>query len=667
MKRPNGIRAFPLTAIAAALAAACGPALAADGDLNELIKPVSTVEFGLGFVDSDNQRFGQYSGLNEQGAYGLLGLDLIRRNDATGTWFRLNGRNLGLDSRELRFEHNRQGNWGYFIEYGQTPRHNPYTIITRLGGVGTSLQTINATPAPYRLDLSTERETFKLGFDKWLPRGFDFQVRFHNEEKDGARQWGQGTNNNIRFLTDPINQTTRQLEVLVGFTGQRLQLSGGYYGTDFTNNNTALNVVGGIAGQTPMALPPGNQSHQFNLAGGFQFTPTTRGTFKVAQGRLTQNEAFIVPAVLSGRGDLGGRIDTTLVQMGLTARPLQKLSLLANVRHEDRHDRTPIAQYNTPGGTQNGFNEPRSFRTTTGKVEAGYALPAGFRVLGGVEYEEKFRSIAPVRVVSHRDQTQEMSYRAELRRSMSETVTGAIAYIHSDRNGSPFFTTLTNAGALGSNLIAPLHLADRERDKIRLSVNWQPIDPLSLQFFADKAKDRYDSRDATANLGPRSGKGDLYSFDAGYSFSEKLQANAWYTYNDNRAVQASRSGTDWIADLRNRGNAFGLGMNVKPLARLEVGADLSHSDIVDKYGQAPVTVLAVGNLPDVTTRLTTLKLFARYAVQKNAGVRVNYIYDRYTTNDWTWSNWAYSDGTRVIEQPNQKVHFIGASYYYRWQ
>jgi MtrB/PioB family decaheme-associated outer membrane protein len=665
MNRRTHSHAFPLTAIAAALAAACAPAWPAEVELNDA-RPISTVSIGLGFVDSDNQRFGQYSGLRDQGAYGLLGLDFIRRNDDTGTWLKLTGRNLGLDSRELRFEHNRQGNWGYFIEYGETPRHNPFAISTRLAGVGTSVQTINGTPAPYSLDLSTERETFKLGFDKWLPRGFDVQVRFHNEEKDGARQWGQGTNNNIRFLTDPINQTTRQLEVLVGFTGERLQLSGGYYGTDFTNHNTALNVVGGIAGQTPMALPPGNQSHQFNLAGGYQFTPTTRGTFKVAQGRLTQNEAFIVPAALSGRGDLGGRIDTTLVQMGLTARPLPKLSLLANVRHEDRHDRTPIAQYNTPGGTQNGFNEPRSFRTTTGKVEAGYALAHGFRAIGGVEYDERIRSIAPVRVVSHRDQTQEMSYRAELRRSMSETVTGGIAYIHSDRNGSPFYTTRTNAGALGSNLIAPLHLADRERDKIRLSVNWQPLEPLTLQFFADKAKDRYDSRDP-ANLGPRSGKGELYSVDAGYTFSEKLQATAWYSYNDNRAVQATRSGTDWIADLRNRGNAFGLGLNGKPLPRLEVGADLSHSDIVDKYGQSPVTVLAVANLPDVTTRLTTMKLYARYAVQKNAGVRLNYIYDRYSTNDWGWSNWAYSDGTRVIEQPDQKVHFIGASYYYRWQ
>jgi len=664
---PHISRIFPFTAIAASLLAAFGTAWGAEGEsIQELTKPSSTASFGLGYVDRDNQRFGQYSGLNEKGGYGLLDIDMVKRDDVTGTWLKLTGRNLGLDSRDLRFEHNRQGDWGYFIEYGETPRYNPYTITTRLSGAGTAAQTINGVATPYNLELDTKRDTLSLGLSKLLPRGFDVQVRFRNEEKDGARNWGQGTGNTINFLTDPINQTTRQLEVLIGYTGERLQVSGGYYGTDFINHNNALTVLGGIAGQSPMALPPGNQSHQLNLTGGYNFTPTTRGTFKLAYGRQTQSDAFIVPAVLSGRTDLGGRIDTTLVQMGVTARPMPKLSLLANLRHEERPDKTPVSQYNTPGGTQNGFNEPRSFRSTTGKVEASYALPEGFRLTGGVDYDEKVRSIAPVRVVSHRDKTEEVSYRAELRRSMSETVTGALAFVHSERDGSPFYTTLTNAGALGSNLVAPLHLADRERDKVRLTLSWAPVAPLSLQFLVDEARDKYDTRTA-ATLGPRSGKAENYSIDAAYAFSEKLQATAWVSHNTTRAGQASRSGTDWVADLRNRGTAYGLGVNGKPMQRLDFGAELSHSDIVDKYGQAPVTTLAVANLPDVTTRLTTLKLFAKYALQKNSGVRVSYIYDRFSTNDWTWSNWAYSDGTRVSQDPKQQVHFIGASYYYRWQ
>ncbi len=54
-------------------------------------------------------------------------------------------------------------------------------------------------------------------------------------------------------------------------------------------------------------------------------------------------------------------------------------------------------------------------------------------------------------------------------------------------------------------------------------------------------------------------------------------------------------------------------------------------------------------------------------LQKNSGVRLDYIFDRYSTNDWTWSTWMYADGTRLTQNQNQKVNFVGVSYYYKWQ
>ena len=92
---------FPLSAMAAALLAAFGGAAAAEDDVAELTKPSSSVRFGLGYVDEDNGRFGQYTGLNQKGGYGLLDADIVNRDDATGTWLRFEGRNLGLDHREL--------------------------------------------------------------------------------------------------------------------------------------------------------------------------------------------------------------------------------------------------------------------------------------------------------------------------------------------------------------------------------------------------------------------------------------------------------------------------------------------------------------------------------------------------------------------------------------
>lgn len=676
---------FPLTAIAATWLTAFGSAGAAEGDdIAQHTKPESTVSAGVGYVDSDGARFGQYTGMHKSGGYGLFDLDIVKRDDATGTWFKLDGRNLGLDNRELKFEHSRQGDWGYSIDFSQTPRYEPYTVNTAVTGIGSANLTIPAvSTAGTPTQLKTKREAIGFGFSKVLPGNWDLQVRFRNEEKDGARLFARGTTGGaglFEFAPEPIHSTTRQIEATIGYTGERLQLSGGYYGTTYDNKNTALNFTGGNAGLStfnPIGLPPDNQSHQLHLSGGYNFTTTTRGNFKVAYARATQNDAFItganVPLAPGIGANLDGRVDTTLVQAGITARPMPKLSLLANLRYEDRDDRTPVRLYNTLAtgtSTFNGENEPRSIKKTSGKLEASYALPMNFRLTGGVDYEQKERSVSPVRIVSHRDKTDETSYRVELRHTLSETVTGALAYVHSDRGGSDFLTTVLNNGTAGSNLIAPIHLADRKRDKVRLSVNWTPTEQLGLQFMLEEAQDKYSARDALG-LGPQKGKAQNYSLDASYTFSEKWQATAWASHNDNRMDQTSAVSASaaqiWAAALRNRGDAFGLGVQGKPNARLEFGADLSYSNITDEYRQQAVTGAARTSLPDVSTKLTSLKLFGKYALQKNAGLRLDYIYDRFNTNDWTWTTWTYTDGTTLTQNPTQTTNFLGISYYYKWQ
>lgn len=267
-----------------------------------------------------------------------------------------------------------------------------------------------------------------------------------------------------------------------------------------------------------------------------------------------------------------------------------------------------------------------------------------FRVTGGIDYDEKKRNTSPIRIVSFRDRTEETAYRVELRRSVSDTITGALSYIHSERTGSAFRQTTVGGGGPGSNVIAPIHLADHARDK------------------CDGDRDGSD-------LGPRKGEARMYSIDASYTFSEKLQGTAFISRNDTELDQASRTsgGQLWAAALRNRGDSFGLGVREKPYAWLELGGDLSLSGIEDKYQQSAITGAAITSPPDVTTRLTRLKLFAKYALQKNSGIRLDYIFDRFSTNDWTWSTWTYTDGTRLRQDPVQKVNFIGVSYYYRWQ
>jgi MtrB/PioB family decaheme-associated outer membrane protein len=685
------------TVLAAALAAAFGPALAADEEpsVAQLKAPESEASVGIGAVSDDNQRFGQYNGLNEKGGYLLLDADVVRRNDDTGTWLRFSGRNLGLDSRELRFGQERQGDWGYFIDFSQIPRFDPYTVNTGLQGIGTTNQAQRLiTPGGgSEYHLSTERQRWTLGANKTLLPGLSADLKYRTEEKKGDRLWGQGTFGNWRFLADPIDQTTNQVDATLAYSAGRLQLTGGYYGTTFENRNNVLNVTNvaplGAPPFTQMSLPPDNQSHQLHLAGGYNFTPTARGTFKLAVGRITQDEAFATSKVAGAPGSLGGRIDTTLAQAGFTAKPLPKLSVRADLRYEDRDDKTPTFIYypsqRTPTSTNNGENEPRDIKTLSGKLDASYQLPNAFKLNGGVEYVEKKRNSPPVRSVGFRETTEETSLSVGLRRAIGETMTGAVSYLHGERTGSEFLTNVNFGGTLYSNAIAPLHLADRERDTLRATLNWAPAERLALNLRADLSQDKYTGRTTTGfELGPRKGEGQLFSLDGAYSFSERVQATAWVSQAKNRYENAtcpesgapltctnSAASPVWGDKLTNTDTSFGLGLRSQLTAQLMVSADFTQSEVRDEMntfaispaGALPGGALAV--LPDINTKVTTFKLRGDYALRKNMGIRAEWIHDQYRTDDWTWANWVYNDGTTVTQNPNQKVDFFGVAIYVR--
>lgn len=685
-----------LTGVAAALLVAFGPAAAQDDDIAQLTKPESNIDVGVGYVDKDNQRFGEYSGLNKEGTYGLFDFNLVKRNDDTGTWFSLTGRNLGLESRELRLDNRRQGNWGYFIDYSRIPRYDPYTVNTGLQGLGSTTQTTVAiTPGSGgNYDLKTTRDRWTVGFDKALGSAWGVEVRYRNEVKDGTRLFGQGTfgATGWRFLTDVIDQTTQQIDAMVHYNTKSFQLTGGYYGTLFDNNNSKINTPAAGAPFPEVALPPGNQSHQIYVTGGYNFTTSTRGTFKAALGRITQDDTFPIPAAIP-RTNLDGRVDTTLVQGGLSGHVTPKLSWLADLRYEKRDDKTPIYVYfpsqavPSTTGTNDGTNEPRNIDTTTGKLVAHYLLPMGFRLSGDVAYERKERNHPPVMSVDFREKTDETTYGAELRRAIAETVTGALSYHHSTRDGSSWLPMLANNGVTPTSaLIAPLHLLDRDRDTVRMTLNWIPTDKLSLNLRADDSRDDYSGRGINGfDLGPRKGQNSNYSLDGAYLFTERITGTAWYSRNENKYENATcQPGTTaatvdvcnatsanpvWSAALRNISDSFGLGLRANVSAKVEIGADFVESKVRDEMDTAsisPAVSTAVTPLNDIHTKIDTFKLYGKYAIDRHSGVRLDYIYDQYKTDDWTWANWVYTDGTTVRQDPNQKVNFVGVSYYYKF-
>ncbi len=741
MRRSGQVRCKSILGIA--LAAAMSPATAQDaGEAAALKKPDSSVSIGASAAsghERDRTIFGQYNGLREDSGNLLLDMDYVRRDDGTGMWTVVRARNLGLDSRDLGISVQKQGNWRFSADYSELVHHEIRTINTGLLGAGSATPSVVRLGAPGTgtdVNLSLKRTGLGLSGDKWVSGNMQIEVSFKNEDKDGARLWARGydcasyvctgTQNaaNTRWalllLPEPVNFNSKQVDAKFNFIGEKLFVSAGYYGSFFTNANGSLNptvpnqlnnAIGGgpatlnpaAAGgtslqdvlQLPMGLYPDNQAHQLYVTGNYAFLPKLRSTFKLAYTHATQDQDFAsmgLGGAPAGRTSLGGVLNTTLAQFGLTSRPLPKLSLLADLRYEKKDDKTPIAAYNIENTTI-WNNSHISNRRLGSKLEAGYQLPGATRVTVGLDYNQITRELPGLDVdvaglSGLRGRTEEITYRGEVRRSISESFTGALGVAHASRTGSDWYNLCTSAACATQGLVYgglyswdqiyqrtatfPLNLADRKRDKLRLSADWLPMERLSLQFAAEVAKDDYNPPSAN---GLRSGGMTLLSVDAAYAVSERWKFTAYGSVGDQTMNDADRA--NYVADMKNTNTALGFGVNGKLSGVLEVGAGATYVKDVTKYGLSPDPATSANNvlqnavgLPDVTFSETRLGIFAKYAIDRKSDLRVDLRHIISKLDEWSWGfngvPFAYSDNTTVSLNPNQRETLLSARYLYKF-
>lgn len=714
-----------------AVLAAFNPVHAAEGDnISPATSLRGTASAGLavaGGNSKDRALFGQYNGLRNQNEHLLLDADIVNQNDASGIRTTFQGSNFGLDDRELRFTQNKQGNWKYSAAYSELTRNDPRTINTGVQGIGTANLTVNGAAARTDVNLSTKRKNISLDAEKWLTSSIKFEASLKSEDKNGARLFGRGntcgaynvgrtsnfcaaaTGGAILMLPEPIDSNIKQIDARLNFSGDKYLLSAAYYGSFYTNSNGSLNttLAGNLwhpNGTTPiaadanlvdymqrtMALPPDNQAHQLSLDGNYTITPATHVTFKYARTHATQNENFASAGLVNspaGVNDLGGVVDTTLTQLGLTARPMAKLSLLANLRYEDKDDKTPLQRYSqiltavVPTYTAY-TNSTDPLKKLTGKLEASYQLPNNYRATLGADYETVNRGVfestaKPGGLNMLREETKELGWRTELRHTMSETLNASISYLSSRRNGSSWLdatvvpvVALSDASAIALGGATSSSLMDRERDKLKLSADWSPSDKLTLQFMLEDGKDKY----SEPHLATRDGAGlkdtgiRLYGIDASLTLSDIWKLTGYVSHGEQIQHINHSNGTapNYRAELENTNTAIGIGVRGKPSGKLDFGGDLSYLNDKNHYGQLQAATTA---LPDVIFHQTTLKLFGKYALEKNADVRVDFIQQHTRLNEWTWENggqsFRYSDNTTVSMKQSQNVAFIGATYIYK--
>lgn len=267
------------------------------------------------------------------------------------------------------------------------------------------------------------------------------------------------------------------------------------------------------------------------------------------------------------------------------------------------------------------------------------------------------------------------------------------------------------------------NMADRNQNKLRASVDWGVTEVVSLQGNVEYNDDDY----SNSVYGLQSSKGIAATLDANFAISENFTANAFYTYEEQKAASAgisygSNSNTanvngstvvsggcyatvlernmnakidpclNWSADMKDRVNTFGAGFAYKGLmsGKLDLLGNLLYSEAKTDnsmtggtYANNPYAVagkpavnpavlyVPAQNLPTVSTKLFELKLAGQYAFTKASSMRLFYWYQKLDTTDYAYDGLQYGSISSVLPTsqtaPNYNVSVVGLSYIYKWQ
>jgi MtrB/PioB family decaheme-associated outer membrane protein len=449
----------------------------------------SEVEIGGGWVTDDSFKFGEYSGLEDDGPFAIGTIDVLRRSpydgDSTRYW-EVYGTNLGLDSRSVHAEYGHQGDFSLFLDYDQLPHNRLEDAQTPYIGAGgenltlpagwvsaTNVGGLTALNASLRdVEIETERMEYGGGASWNITNNWQIKAAFHREEKDGLEtvagifgDAGGGPAGPLgAILPQPVDQTTDEGSIGVSYTGKKFQAQLGYNVSLFNNDVDSLTWLNpfdrlnawdvtqdfDFGGQGRLALEPDNAAHQVTGSAGYTFDSTTRVVGSFSYGRMTQDDDFlpftvnpnlVVPVGLP-RSDLDGEVNTMHGNLTVASRPLQKLDVRGRYTFDDRDNDTPRDVYLTvPGdiqdqgpltGSQARINRPYSRRSHKIELDGGYRVLSSLKVGLGYDFETIDRDFTEVKDVD------EHTGRIKLSFSPSHLASGWVSYARSFRSGSEY-------------------------------------------------------------------------------------------------------------------------------------------------------------------------------------------------------------------------------------
>jgi MtrB/PioB family decaheme-associated outer membrane protein len=612
------------------------------------------LEGGAGYVSDPSFKFGEYNGLEDDGAF-FIGNATARYRDGKAGYLDLQVRDLGLDTRSLELQGGQQGRYELRFDYDGIPHNISDSARTPYLGSGTDtlslpsgwvngsntagMTQLNASLLD--VELQTLRKRFGVGVDFFPANHWKTSIDVRHETRDGQKS-GAGTFMfNAAQLVVPVDYVTDEVEAAATYTTGKWQSKFAYYGSFFNNHDQSLtwqsayNPLSPGADSGQLALPPDNRFHQLLFSTGYQLSKRTRFSGDLALGRMEQDDALLPAttnanlAVSLPRTSANARVDTVTANLKADTAVNDKLRLNASYRYNDRNNKTPVDLFDwvktDTFAAIARSNLPYSFTDQDVKLGGDYRFDKRIRFGAGYDYARKDRTNQEV------DRTSENTGWAKAMLQLLDNLDVTVKGAHGERDASGYHA-VPEVTPPENPLMSKYNLADRSRDSGSIQASYTPQERVSIGVSADFAHDRY----AKSLLGLTSSRDISLNADVAVALTD---ATSLHAFGGREQIHSEQSGSqsyaqaDWTARNVDTIDSFGAGVKHQLIKdRLDVGADYV---LTRSTGEVRVLTGSPGaDFPDLKTRLDGIKLYADYQLKQDMSLHAAYWYEKYDSKDW---------------------------------
>lgn len=603
----------------------------------------------LGWVSDPSFRFGDYSGLEDDGLYLDLDGAWRYRDPDSAAFLDASAERYGLDSRALAIRGGRQGAYRVTLGHDGIPHRvaadsrSPFYGAAALGLPG-NWDAAGSTGGMSMLDASLhttwlrrDRERTTLGLVLTPVATTDLRADFRHEEIRGRQAMGGSFMTLASQLPGAVDQTHDRIDLSAAYHGRQghgqLAFNSSFFNNGFESlywqNPYSGPAPGATAGQ--LAQAPDNRAHRLSVTLGAPQDWPLRLTTHMALGRLEQDERFL-PATLNPdeavalpRASLDGRVDTLLATVRAAYDVLPRLRLSADVLHDERDNRTPVAAYTqVVMDTYTGdvrSNTPFDF--TRDRWRLSLEKRSGLRLGVGVEEDTRERRLGTLR------ETRERTYWGRLGWRPVPGGDVRLRYAHAERDGAE--RALVPGAPAQNPLMRTFESAERRRDEVRGDVSLG-IERVTAAFNVSYARSEYPDTRIGRTGDSAFGYGTDWTLQAFDTLSLSLFA-ARQRQETEQAGSEAFAQPDWFAEQDDTTTTGGVHLAWQAPRKAEIGADYVYT-----ASEGTIALLSAGSdtgFPVLVTRWHDARVYGRYPLRPDLALRLDLVRERYHARDWS--------------------------------